>query len=215
MSQILDFNEGGVVGVVTITSSTVLDSSYWNKKILFNSATPITVTFPQQSTLATAVGVNFECENISAGDVTIATQGAETLSGNALFASGASGSVFRNTTTSIGISGGTSILTWQQTFAIETAANNAYNTIQLNFTGTLTSISTIARTGTCTATTAINGVNVTATANAVSTSNNTQAVTGNNTFLAANSYYLRTTISSNSGCQDILITYTGTLKQNI
>lgn len=96
--------------VVTITGDTTLGASHWGKKILFNSASAITITVPQQSTTTTVAGVWFQYENINAGTVTFVKQGAETLSGNTTVAAGAGGNMFRDTTTNWAGFGGTATL---------------------------------------------------------------------------------------------------------
>lgn len=97
--------------VTTITSDTTLGVSHWGKRLIFNSASALTITLPQQSTTATVAGVWFEYENIGAGTITFIKQGVETLNGNTSAAQYASGKVFRDTTTSWIVSGGTATVT--------------------------------------------------------------------------------------------------------
>lgn len=67
---------------VTLTSSTVLDTTHVDKVIYLNSASAITITVPQQSTSALSAGTVFTLHNINTGTVTVATQGADTYTGN-------------------------------------------------------------------------------------------------------------------------------------
>lgn len=199
--------------VITITSNTVLDETHWGKRILCNSATPFTVTFPQQSTLATLAGIWCELQNINSADITIAKEGAETLTGNTLLATNATAKVTRSTTTNWTVSGGTLVSVGMMSFSVGTVGNVAYAMAKMPGAGTIINNHSICRSGTCTATFAINATPVTATANAVSTSNQTQAVTAANTFVAGD--YLNVTASANAACLDMNLNVEYTYRTNI
>jgi hypothetical protein len=102
----------------TITGSTTLGASHWGKRLIFNSASAITITLPQQSTLTTVAGVWFEYENINTGLVTFVKEGSETLTGNTTCAQNQAGKFFRDTTTDWFNFGATAIVNrpaWAQT----------------------------------------------------------------------------------------------------
>lgn len=93
--------------VVTITTDTTLDSTYWYKKIIYNSPTAITITLPD----SIAAGVWFEDKNIGAGTVSFVKTGADGLDGNPTLASGANSKKVRNSSTVWSIEfGGTALL---------------------------------------------------------------------------------------------------------
>lgn len=202
------------VNAQTGTSYTI-QASDAGKLITFNNASDVTVTLPQQSTLSTTTSFSFDFENIGAGKVTFVKEGSETITNTSNVEAdlGAKGTIRRPTTTSWSIEGGTSVFVWEHSINVEIVSNVTYNAVKFNFEGLLTSISTKSRSGTCTATTSIDGTPVTATANSVSTSDDTQAVTATNSF--ATTDYLTTAITSNSSCEDMIITYSGTYRENI
>src|SRR4051812_25777097 len=186
----------------TITTSTVLDASHWGKRIIFNSAGAITITFPQQSTLATVAGVWGEFENIGAGDVTFAVQGAESFTNgsNTLVAQGASGKFFRDTTTSWQVMGGTSTIIFEFLLEKQTPANTTYYGPLMKFSGSVTSLNGICNSGTINV--AINFNGGTSMGNTVvSSSGVTAPISSNNSFVSGDRFTWVTT--SNSSCADL------------
>lgn len=79
-----------------------------------------------------------------------------------------------------------------------------YPMMRMPFSGKLITASTICQTGTATGTISINATPVTATPNSISTSNNTQSITGANTFSAGD--YINITLSSSVTPTRVLIT---------
>jgi len=69
------------VNAQTGTTYTLVADDY-AKLITFNNASPITVTLPQQSTLATTTGFHCEVLNLGVGRINYVKEGAETLDGN-------------------------------------------------------------------------------------------------------------------------------------
>ncbi len=186
--------------VIPITSSTVLNGSHWGQYLIFNSASPITVTLPELATSFSTTATFFNFSNIGNGLVTFATQGSDTLTGNlsAICATGGNGTVTRTSSVNWNLSGGTQLLTGATgTLNVDTVGNNTYVIVpSFPGTATITSLVSICGSGTCTATFAIAGVNIGATANSVSSVKQTQAATSANTILAGNA--LTVTISANS-----------------
>lgn len=97
------------VNLQTGTTYQVTASDH-NKLLVFNNASGVTVTLPQQST--EAVPSSFECKwiNIGAGTVEWIKEGAELLYGNTIAVTGASGSLNKPATTSWSVIGGTAIV---------------------------------------------------------------------------------------------------------
>ena len=69
------------VNAQTGTTYTVVADDF-AKLITFNNPSPITVTFPQQSTTPTTTGFHGEVLNLGLGRITYVKEGAETLDGN-------------------------------------------------------------------------------------------------------------------------------------
>lgn len=95
---------------------------------------------------------------------------------------------------------------------IETPSEKAYGiNCNMPFAGTITSVSTISVSGTCTATVSINTTALGGTANSVSSSRQTQAQASANAFVIGDK--LKVTVSSNTSCADMQweITYTRSL----
>jgi hypothetical protein len=69
------------VNAQTGTTYTLAANDY-AKLITINNASPITVTLPQQSTLATTTGFHCEVLNLGVGAINYVKQGAETIDGN-------------------------------------------------------------------------------------------------------------------------------------
>lgn len=114
------------VNVQTGTTYTIVAADN-GKIITFNNASAITVTLPQQSTLTTSAGFTFKFQNIGIGTITFVKEGSETTTGNTIAATGASGFIWRNTTTNWNIFGGTSTLNMPGiNTLIQTVANNTY-----------------------------------------------------------------------------------------
>ena len=216
---------GGTIGATTVgnaqftspvnaqTGTTyTLVATDCGKIITLSDTTGVTLTLPQQSTLTTAAGFWCRVRNLGVGAVTIVKEGSETLDGNTSISQYGDSVITRPTTTKWAVSGGTSTKTFMFSFAVEIVANLTYNVSLPAFSGTITQIATICRSGTATATTSIDAVAVTATANAVSTSRQNQAVTAANTF--TNSSSITTAITSNSSCVDMLIVISGTFTSN-
>jgi hypothetical protein len=78
--------------------------------ILFNNASAITVTLPQQSTLATADGFWCKVRNLGSGTITFIKQGAETLDGNTTLIQYGEVLIGRPTTTKWSIAYGTAVV---------------------------------------------------------------------------------------------------------
>jgi hypothetical protein len=88
---------------------------------------------------------------------------------------------------------------------ISSPANKLYRiAIKMAYAGTITETTTRSASGTCTATFAINGVNLGGTANSVSSSEQSQAHASANTFVAGDD--IEMTVSSNSSCVDMSFT---------
>lgn len=93
---------------------------------------------------------------------------------------------------------------------IEVADDKAYVVIgKAAQAFTITEVTTIAATGTCTATIEINGTPLGGTANSVSTSEQSQTHSSANEVAAGDTVEI--VISSNSGCEGITIDITGTM----
>lgn len=72
--KILDF-------VAVAGAAHTLRAQDLGKVILFNSAAAVTLTLPQRSSLALGAGYQAQFRNQGAGQITLATQGADVLSG--------------------------------------------------------------------------------------------------------------------------------------
>lgn len=181
--------------VITITSSTVLGVTHWGKRIILNSVSAITITLPQQSTLATVTGVWIEFENINTGLVTFEKQGSEGLTGNVYAAQNADGKIFRDTTTSWNIFGGTAIIAYDFELNLPTLIDsvNYFFTVTAPCGGTILDVSQIAGTlvtaGTYTV--AIEGANVGGLTGVTNTTAKTiTAATSANTFLYGDAIFV-------------------------
>ncbi len=201
--------------VVVSGTTKTLAASDNGKLLIFTNAAGCAVTLPEQSNVALPEGFTCDYEQQGAVKLTFAKEGTDTItSGSNTEADfGAKGTIRKPTSTSYSIEGGTEVCGWEEKLTVATVANQRYNVIKLNFIGILTEVSTIARSGTCTATTDLATVTVTGTANSVSTSDNTQAITALNTFTAGT--YLGVTLSANSSCLDADITFKGTYRRNV
>lgn len=206
-----------IAGAVTITSGMTLNATHWSKALVFNSATPITITLPQQSTLTTAVGTTNipYYENIGAGTVTFATQGSETFAtgSNTTADTGSRGAILRDSSTTWSLSGGTIVLTSSMQFVLATGANNTY---PIGFTpgaGTITAISSVCTSGTITANVTISNNAITVTASSVSSTPSTQVPTAANTFAAGE--IIRVVLTANSSAVGANINVQYTYRQNI
>lgn len=206
-----------IAGAVVITSSITLDATHWSKALVFNSATPITITLPQQSTLATAVGTTNipYYENIGAGTVTFATQGSETFAtgSNTTADTGARGAILRDTSTTWSLSGGTVVLTSSMQYAAATGGNGTFAIGITPGAGAVTAIGSVCTSGTITANVTISNNAITVTASSVSSTPTTQVPTAANTFAAGE--ILRGVFTSNSSAVGVLINVQYTYRQNI
>jgi hypothetical protein len=87
---------------------------------------------------------------------------------------------------------------------IVSVANQTYiMTLKMRHAGTITSVTTICESGTCTATVKVNSTALGGTANSVSSVEQTQAHVATNTFVAGDDINL--VISSNSSCRNMAI----------
>ncbi len=93
------------VNVQTGTTYT-LAADDCGKLITFNNSSAITVTLPKQATVTTSTGFWCRYENIGAGTVTFVTESGDTSKGHLTAITDASGYIYRNTTTSWLLSGG-------------------------------------------------------------------------------------------------------------
>ena len=109
------------------------------KLITLNNASPITVTFPQQSTTTTSTGFWCRLRNIGAGTVTVVKEGAETLTGNITLITNAEMLVERPTTTQ-----------WATTMGTATVNMFGSNTIIATLTTSETHVLTYQVGTTCT-----------------------------------------------------------------
>ena len=159
------------------------------REVTFNNASAITVTFPQQSTLATAAGSIYRLHNIGAGTATMVKEGAETLVGNPTLITNASCEVRRPTTTKWEVVGATATVTESFTVAFSGAIINdqVYDIVSPNYAGTIIDFSvrstSLAVAGTYTGkigTTAITGIS----AIANSATRTVTAATAANTFVS-------------------------------
>lgn len=91
----------------------VLQASDYAKLITINSASAVTFTLPQQSTLATTNGFWCEVINLGVGPITYVKQGAETIDGNPLQNQYARVKIGRPTTTKWSLAYGTALYPWQ------------------------------------------------------------------------------------------------------
>ncbi len=134
-------------------------------RVTLNNAAGGTLTLPQQSTLTTAAGVGCWVENTGAGSWTIVKEGSEVLLGNTTLAPGATAYVFRDTTTTWTVFGGTAVINEQITgSAVGTIVNQVYEiSVYMPFAGTILGIATKSTTTAVagTYTVAISGVSVT------------------------------------------------------
>lgn len=109
------------------------------KIVTFNNASAVTVTLPQQSTAATIAGFGFFYQNLGAGTVTFVKEGAETLTGNTTAITGASGEIWRNTTTNWNHFGGSVVVADVMSFNLQAVTNDPYNIVVVaKFAGTIT-----------------------------------------------------------------------------
>lgn len=130
----------GTVNAQTGTTYTLVAADFRGKVTMSNVAAQ-TLTVPQQSTLVTAAGVSTIVENIGTGLITIVKEGAETLIGqNTTIAAGATAIIYRDTTTSWSVFGGSSTVTDMVAGGeIDLVTNNVYNIVlYAPFAGTIT-----------------------------------------------------------------------------
>lgn len=80
------------------------------KLITFNNASPITVTLPQQSTLATAAGFWCRVRNLGTGTITFVKEGAETIDGNTTLTQYGEALIGRPTTTKWSVAYSTAVV---------------------------------------------------------------------------------------------------------
>ncbi len=124
----------GTVNPQTGTTYTLVAADFRGKVTASNGSAQ-TYTLPQQSTLTTAAGVMCYLENIGAGTVTLVKEGSETLLGNTTLATGATAIIYRDTTTTWSVFGGTATLNMAGiNFVIQTVANNTY--VLMGYVGT-------------------------------------------------------------------------------
>lgn len=95
--------------VQTGTSYTLADTDNC-RLITFNNASAITVTLPQQSTLATAAGFWCRVRNLGTGTITFVKQGSETLDGNTTLIQYGEVLIGRPTTTKWSVAYGTAVV---------------------------------------------------------------------------------------------------------
>lgn len=157
------------------------------KMVTLSNASPVTLTLPQQSTLTTSVGYWAWIENKGSGTATIVKEGAETLKGNTTLATNAVAWVYRDTTTSWQVFGGTATVNMPgYNTLIETVSNVTYTLVgYAGNAGTLLGVYQKCRALTTAGTfnIQINGVNVTSLTSVVpSTAGSYTAATGANTF---------------------------------
>lgn len=157
------------------------------KMVTLSNASAVTLTLPQQSTLTTSVGYWAWLENKGAGTATIVKEGSETLKGNTSLATNAVAWVYRDTTTSWQVFGGTATVNmpgWNT--LIQTVSNVTYTLVgYAGNAGTILGVYQKCRAFTTAGTfnIQINGVNVTSLTSVVpSTAGSYTAATGANTF---------------------------------
>lgn len=137
-------NSGSFAGspnVQTGTTYTVLPSDY-GRIVTFNNASAITVTLPQQSTNATFAGFWFQYQNIGAGTVTFVKEGSETFTpaSNTTAATGASGIIWRNTTTNWNNFGGTAIKNMPNLAPVDVNITTSNTIVLSGYVGTTTTL---------------------------------------------------------------------------
>lgn len=179
----------------------------------FTNASDIAAIVPQTSTETLAEGTFWIFNNIGSSDVTITKEGADVLDGNTLVGPGDFATVYKRiagTPNTYTIKGGTSVSSIQETIFVQTVADVTYNVwLKLDFVGTIDAITSKSIGGNCTATSKLNTTAVTATANAVSSTRVSETVTGANVTAVGDD--LVVTISANSACTDMTITYDFTI----
>lgn len=187
-----------------------------NNIVTMSAVTAMTLTIPQASTTTIPAGSSVTIVNLGSANITIAKQGTDVLNGNTVIAPNGSATIVNvasGAPNTFEVIGGTSTLTYSFTIpVIATVANQTYYfNCAAPFAGTLTSISGITRSGTCTVNAAIGGVNVTGTALSATNTVSTQSITAANTFVAGNS--IQAVVISNSTALDLSLelTYTVTL----
>lgn len=198
------------------TSNYVLiPSDFTGTLITYANSSAATFTLPQTTTDFVSVGSRTRVYNYGPGIVTFAVQGIDTITGNLILLPNEIAEIEKILESGIqnnwNVAGGSSTQTYIFTGFISIAANQVYNlALNMPFGGTITATSTECLSGTCTATFDISGTSLGGTANAVSSSRQTQAQASSNVFAAGNDIHL--TISSNSVCLSMCwtITYTRT-----
>lgn len=91
-------------------TSYVLQASDYSKLITINSASPVTITLPQQSNIPTTTGFHCEVLNLGAGAISYVKEGAEAVDGNTLQNQYARVKIGRPTTTKWALSYGTAVV---------------------------------------------------------------------------------------------------------
>jgi len=199
--------------VQTGTTYTVTASD--NAKIIaISNASDITITVPENSTEALVAGFQTLIRNDGSSTITVVKEDVDILDGVTTIGPGDAMSVhlkLAGTPNTYFTLGGTPVSLVQHTFFVDTVANQDYTAfLRMNFSGTLINVTTRAIAGTCTLTTKLRDAadvvtTVTATANSVSTSRDSQAVTGLNTFVPGDDILI--TASANAGCTAMSITF--------
>ncbi len=173
----------------TLVASTTLGVSHFGKYIPVNSASAVTITLPQQSTTPTLAGVHGRIINLGAGLVTVAKEGAETLTGNTTIATNQTMDFERNTTTNWATFAGTSVVADVIPGSVNgVIVNQTYDiAVRMPYAGTITGITTKSTTTSVagTFTVAIAGVSVTG---LTTVANGASGVRTNTTASAANTF---------------------------
>jgi len=199
---------GGSFGSRTVTTATTIVGTDGGAIIYANPSSAIDITLPETSTETLPVGFATNIINIGTDDITLVTEGTDTFNGNDTIKPGQASVITKriagSPNTFRGI-GGNSTTTENISIFVETVANKDYRFhINIGFAGTITRVTTISISGTCTATTKINTTALGGTANSVSSSENEQIHSTSNEFVVGDD--ILTTISANSSCLDMMIT---------
>jgi hypothetical protein len=205
----------GTVNAQTGTTYTLVAADFRGKVTASNVAAQ-TYTLPQQSTLTTAAGVSCYIENISTGTVTLVKEGSETLIGqNTTIAPGATALIYRDTTTSWSVFGGSSTVTDMVAGGeIDLVTNNVYNIVlYAPFAGTISAFTQSATSlGTAgTYTIKVNSTSVTGLTTVVNTTAITRTVaTAANTFVVGDaiSITFASTVTLTNFCYQLEYTRT-------
>lgn len=166
----------------SITGTVSLTETNYGCRNIVNSASDIYITLPQNSTLATQVGSWAEIDNIGAGTITLVKEGSEIIRGATLIATGATAKVYRSSTSTWDVAGGTVANLRTISYDIWNPLSATYPILVMPSTGYLVNVFAQVDSGSGTFTTLINSTTVTSSTFGVSTSFGSVPLAAANTF---------------------------------